>query len=272
MINIRLTCISICTVLFLAGCNSNEQHASQVIAIVDGKDVTVHQLNSLLQHQAQHLEQLPTLTALTDQLVDRQLLVNAALSEKLNRLPEIVQAVEDAKAQIYAEAYVDNLMKDTTLEQHNKVMTHLKESRPDIFSQHQTYQLQVLEIQQSVPLSTIDFILFKATRFDDVAHVLAEANVKTATKVIETVAENMPQGFYQKYVKTPQSGDFIIRKSNDSMQVIGIQSISPSPLSSDETEHLLKQMTQTELKRQISESAIKQLRALAEIRLMNNKN
>lgn len=93
----------------LAACGSSDPigKQTQVVAKVNGDEITVHQINGEMQRL-----QLPVANPqkvakqMLTSLIDRQLLVQEAQKLNLDRTPEVMQLVDAARAQIYAQAYL----------------------------------------------------------------------------------------------------------------------------------------------------------------------
>jgi hypothetical protein len=96
----------------LSACHSSDQKSGQTLVRVNGDEITVHQLNDELSHtpiaDKSATAQDAQRKQLLDALVDRQLLVGAAVHEKLDRDPNVMQAIDRAKAQILAQAYLQS--------------------------------------------------------------------------------------------------------------------------------------------------------------------
>ena len=94
----------------LASCGdkkASEEKVGQSIVSVNGDEITIHQLNAELQRaNVQPAQQEMAGKQITKALVDRQILVQEAIKEKLDRNPKVMQAIESAKTQILAQAYL----------------------------------------------------------------------------------------------------------------------------------------------------------------------
>lgn len=93
----------------LSACGSGDPGSkqTQVVAKVNGDEITVHQINGEMQRLQVPVAN-PQLVAkkMLNSLIDRQLLVQEAIKLNLDRTPEVVQLVDAARAQIYAQAYL----------------------------------------------------------------------------------------------------------------------------------------------------------------------
>lgn len=93
----------------LAACGSSDPigKQTQVVAKVNGDEITVHQINGEMQRlQVPVANPQKVAKQMLTSLIDRQLLVQEAQKLNLDRTPEVMQLVDAARAQIYAQAYL----------------------------------------------------------------------------------------------------------------------------------------------------------------------
>src|SRR5580658_8188845 len=86
----------ICTLSLVSGCGSHgtpEESATQVVARVNGRELTVSQLNrALIETHASDTNPAATQLAL-NRLIDQELMVQAAEKAKLDQEPDVVLRV-----------------------------------------------------------------------------------------------------------------------------------------------------------------------------------
>src|SRR5882724_4516486 len=99
--------------LMLAACGAKKEGgATQVAAKVNGDEITVHQINFVLQQQ-RNLRPDQAEAArhrVLEQLIEQQLAVQNAEKLKLDRDPKTVQALEMARRDILARAYLESVV------------------------------------------------------------------------------------------------------------------------------------------------------------------
>ncbi len=148
MIKRSLTLSVAMAVLVLAGCDKEEKKdATQVIAKVGDAEVTVHQLNHALSRlQGIKPEQAELARQkLAKSLVDQQVLVNAAMADKLDRDPNVLMDIEGAKREILAKAYMARHL--TAGKPAEGEVKAYYEQHPDLFAQRKVYDLLVIRLQ-----------------------------------------------------------------------------------------------------------------------------
>lgn len=125
----------------LLGCSNSEPGGkqTQVVAKVNGDEITVHQINSEMQRLQVPVAN-PQLVAkkMLESLIDRQLLVQEAIKLNLDRTPEVVQLVDAARAQIYAQAYLARKVSALGAATDKDVQQFMAE-HPEVFSRRKVF-------------------------------------------------------------------------------------------------------------------------------------
>lgn len=128
-----------------AGCGKKEECkvTTQVAAKVNADEITVHQVNNVLA-RAQNVtpETAPQAKReILNKLIDQQLAKQQAIEKKFDRSPAVVQAVEAARSEILARAYLEQIAaaqpKPTAEEVKQYFVDH-----PYLFTQRRIYALE----------------------------------------------------------------------------------------------------------------------------------
>lgn len=133
----------ICTLLLatLTACSSSEPGGkqTQVVAKVNGDEITVHQINSEMQRlQVPVANPQVVAKKMLESLIDRQLLVQEAIKLNLDRTPEVAQLVDAARAQIYAQAYLARKVSALSAATDKEVQQFMAE-HPEVFSRRKVF-------------------------------------------------------------------------------------------------------------------------------------
>lgn len=100
-----------CLALALTACNARDAvpsaagDATQVVAKVNGSELTLSQLNLLLNRSTGGAADAAGLRAALNELVREELLVQQATADKLDRDPDVMLRMEEARRQVLADAY-----------------------------------------------------------------------------------------------------------------------------------------------------------------------
>lgn len=143
-----LPCLLV-SLLLLAGCNKENAGAkdTQVIAKVNGEEISVHQLNAAMPNlQGLTPEAVAKLRRdVLDKLIRQQLAYEQAKEKKLDRNPKVMLEVESAKKEIVARAYVDQLASALPKPTDDDVSKYYVDN-PALFSNRHVYSLQELSL------------------------------------------------------------------------------------------------------------------------------
>jgi EpsD family peptidyl-prolyl cis-trans isomerase len=148
-------CAVACAVGVIAGCSAKDDSsaskpASQVAVKVNKEEISVHQIKDLLarsgnipQDQIENAR-----SAVVERLIDQELLLQQAKAEKLDRNPNVMQAIEFTRRDILARAYGEQVASKAPTPTQTEIDTFY-DKNPALFSARRIYNLQELNIQVS---------------------------------------------------------------------------------------------------------------------------
>ncbi|MFG6487519.1 EpsD family peptidyl-prolyl cis-trans isomerase [Roseateles sp. BYS78W] len=150
LINMRVSLLAaVAAAAVLAACGGDKgDKASQTAAKVNKEEITVHQINFVLQRQpGLKPEQAEAASRqVLERLIDQELAVQKAEEQKLDRDPRVVQQIEAAKREIIARAYVDRVGESVAKPTNDEITKYYNE-KPALFKDRRIYSLQELQIE-----------------------------------------------------------------------------------------------------------------------------
>ncbi len=166
------------TVALLGGCNrGSETPKGQVVATVNGDDITVHELNAELA-LARAPADVPRKTVeqvVLGRVVDRKILADVARDRKLDKNPDFLLAErrgEDGLLVQALEADIARKVPAPTREAAEKFI----ESHPDQFGQRKIYSVDQIQFLRPANIATMG--LEKANTMTDVAQLLSANKIE----------------------------------------------------------------------------------------------
>lgn len=132
--------------LVLTACGERppeKKAATQVVAKVNGGELSVHQINFVLQRTPN----IPPAQAdaakrqVLESLIDQELAVQQALQDKLERTPNVMQAIENARREILARAYLEQVVSKQVKPSAEEVRKFFGE-HPELFANRKIYRLE----------------------------------------------------------------------------------------------------------------------------------
>jgi EpsD family peptidyl-prolyl cis-trans isomerase len=264
----------------LAACNrgDGDKKPSQVAAEVNNDEITVHQVNQAMQR----LGRLPddrvaqAQKQVLDRLVDRQLLVQKAVEQKLDRSPEVVAAVEDSRRQILAQAYIQKVTGGAPKGSGDEIKDFYAK-HPELFQERRIYRFTQVAIavageqQQAVraELERLDKSPDKERIMPQLAEWLKQHNLQFRATQTTQAAEQLPLESLPRYHQM-KTGDIMFQPSPQGVVVSQLVAAQTQPLNEEQAKPFIEQYLQNRERLKISEDEMKRLRAAAKIKYMGD--
>ena len=144
--------LGLTVVVVMAACSKKDQpvksDASQIAAQVNDSEISIHQVQAMLQLQPALANQLGAAAPgrLLDSLIEQELAAQAARKAGLDSAPHVLQAMALAKREVLARAYQDQLGEKATAPDAAAVDRYY-DAHPELFAQRHQYALQETVIQ-----------------------------------------------------------------------------------------------------------------------------
>ncbi|MDR9834281.1 EpsD family peptidyl-prolyl cis-trans isomerase [Herbaspirillum huttiense] len=252
------------TMLFVAlsacGEKKSASSTSQVVAIVDGQEITIHQVNNELAKTggSQVTKQL------LDGLVARQLLVNAAKKDKLDADPAVLADMERARNLVLAQSYVASKLKSPARPLDQEV-EDLYRKNPDWFAQRKQYEFGQLVIARSNLTPELNTLMDQpGKRMDEVVAWLDSHRIQYARQqVVKTSADLPPQ--MNASLKTMERGALFVVLEGQTAILTSLQDVKNAPLSLAVATPQIIQYLVTQKQNQASEQLVERLKGEAKI-------
>ena len=255
------------TALLLVGCGgSKDKGASQTAAKVNKEEITVHQINFVLQQQrGLKPEQADAASRqILERLIDQELAVQKAEDLKLDRDPRVVQAVEAAKRDILARAYVDKASEAATKPSPEEISKYYND-KPALFKDRRIYNLQELAIEATpAQIATLRSELSAAKSITDFIDYLKSANLRFAANQAVRAAEQLPLATLDMFAKL-KDGQAILIPTATGAQVVVLAGSRAEPVDEARAKPAIEQYLYNEARRKMAETDMKSMRAAAKI-------
>ena len=258
--------------VFLTACGKHgeeKKSASQVAARVNSEEITVYQINSVLSKMG-NLDQasLPQVKhTVLDKLVDQELAVQAATESKLDRTPEVVQAIESARRDILTRAYfaklVSGLSKPTTTEINKYFDDH-----PELFSQRRIYNLQQIVVSGDASLlQKAKDQIASGKSMQEIADWLKASNAKFSAEGGTRAADQIPLEVLSK-LKEVKDGQSVIVEGQNSFLIAHVVSTQSQPMTQSDAIPRIQQFLNNQRANDVVMNELKRLKQEAKIDYM----
>ena len=237
-------------ILTLTACGDKEKAAaskggSQVVAKVNGDEISVHQINFQLNRVAQgkaltEAQSKDASKQILARLVDQQLLKQQATEAKLDRDPRILQAIEASKNEILAQAYLERLLSKAAKPSVTQIDAFYKE-KPELFESRRVFRLQELVINVGKDKYSEIAEKVNATKnINEVAVWLKEKNYPFTANSNVRAAEQLPMDFLKK-LQPLKDGDMIALSNDRSVSIVHLAASQSAPITRDKATPVIEQ-------------------------------
>lgn len=264
----KLCGLILLTALSISACGSKEKKNGQSLVRVDNEEITVLQLNEELQRtNVPPSQQDAASKQLLESMIDRQLIVAEAVRNKIDRSPEVVQAIERAKAQIIAQTYLQGktakLAKPTKAEIDDYFQKH-----PDYFSNRKQFDLLNVFIATKDFNDELKAIMAPAKSMDEVLVWMDRHQVQYKRGRLSRTSADLPPEMSTKLLNLPKGRLFIVNEGENTM-LISLIAIKDSPVSAKDAAPQIEEYLYKSRAKEMANTEIAHLRSLAKIVYLN---
>lgn len=263
---VSLTAATFAATLLLAGCGDRKPGASQVAAKVNKEEISVHQINFVLQQQrGLKPEQAETAgRQVLERLIDQELAVQKAQEMKIDRDPRVVQQIEQAKREIVARAYLEKVGEAAAKPSADDVKKYY-DDMPALFRERRVYSVQELAIEaRPDQVAALRTQLGTAKNINEFIDYLKNNNFRFIGNQAVRPAEQLPLTMLGDFAKM-KDGQAMLVPSANGAQVFVIASSRTEPVDEAKARPAIEQFLYNDTKRRLAESEIKSLRTDAKI-------
>lgn len=218
----------VCVVVALLGCDldkNKQDQPQQVMVKINSSEITLSEVDAALSKSpGLTTANLPSLrNAALEKLIDQELAVERALDQKLDRSPEVGNAIETAKRKVLAEAYLQQLIwrmpKPSAAEVHQYYEDH-----PELFAQRRVYELRVLALDPSPPIrASIHNMIGLGRSLDEIGDVLQSRKIPYSIESGSRAAEQLPFETLKKLASVKE-GSVVEIETSSGLQLLMLKS------------------------------------------------
>ena len=258
---------AVATALVLVGCGEKkDKAASQTAAKVNKDEVTVHQINFVLQQQRNlRAEQADGASKqILERLIDQQLALQKADEQKIDRDPRVVQQLEAARREIVARAYLEKVGEAAPKPTAEEIKKYFDE-KPALFRERRVYSIQEISIEakpEQVP--ALRDKLAASKNVNEFVEYLKASGLRFAGNQAVRAAEQLPFNTLEAMSKL-KDGQAVVVPAANGMQVVVLAGSRSQPVTEEQSRPAIEQFLLNERKRKLVEDDIKALRAAAKI-------
>jgi peptidyl-prolyl cis-trans isomerase C len=206
------------SVIAVAACgNDKPVKAGQALVKVNKEEITVHQLNTELKYagaQAANVDKEKLQSQVVESLVDRQVLVDAAVQSKLDRDAEVMQLLERSKAQILAQTYLQRKM--AALPRPTQVeITEYYRNNPELFAQRKLFELKHVMVSANDFTPEVKAATDSAKSVDEMATWLESKKIKFVKDQSNRTTADLPPNLLGQLSELAKGKPFIMKDASN---------------------------------------------------------
>lgn len=268
----RTTLLMLASAVLLSACGKEEAASkvqTQVAARVNKNEISVHQINAVLAKTPNIApEQVKQASGqVLEKLIDQQLLVEQAEGKKLDRDPNVLQAIESARREILARAYAEQLGAGISKPGSDEVRDYYIK-HPELFSERRIYNFNEVSMQNRDGLQQqIEAQMGKLRSLNDLVEWLKQNNIPfnaaSATKPAEQLPIELLPRLHQ--MKDGQMGMMPVQGRIVVMQLAASRTM---PIEEAKALPVIEQFLGNQRKIELINREMKQLREQAKIEYM----
>ena len=253
------------------GKKNSEEKTSQSIVRVNGDEITIHQLNNELKRaNVQPSQQDAAGKQIMQKLVDRQILVQEALKNKLDRNPRVMDIIENAKLQILAQAYLEDKVA-TIAKPTDAEIADYHAKHTEIFANRKIYVMyEVVFAVGADKVAELQSLSNSAKTMEDVNKWLEANQIKSASSQTTHAAETLPPELLSKLSKMA-IGDLIFINANGRTVAGRLVETKQVPIAEADAKPLIERILTGQKRKEAAEAEMKRLRTAAKIEYINKK-
>ena len=253
--------------LLSAGCEQKKSvEAAQAAARVNKEDVTVQQINNVLQQQrGLRPEQTEAASRqILERLIDQELAVQKAGELKLDREPRVLQQMEGARREILTRAYIDKVG-ETAAKPTAEDVAKYYEANPALFKDRRIYNLQEIAIEaKPEQLAQLRTQLGASKNIAEFVDYLKANDFRFAANQAMRAAEQLPLASLASFAAL-KDGQSLLSPSPSGAQVIVLAGSRSQPVTLEQATPAIEQFLLNERKRELVAADMKSLRQGAKI-------
>ncbi len=261
--------MALAAALVMAGCGDKKKDkptASQTAAKVNKEEITVHQINYVLQQQ-RGLKQEQAESAsrqILERLIDQQVALEKAEEQKLDRDPRVAQAIEAAKRDIIARAFYEKTGEQAAKPSDEDIRNYYN-AKPALFKDRRIYSLQEVTVESKPEqMDAIGAMLKKSKSATEFAELLKAADFRFAANQAVRAAEQLPLNALDA-VAAMKDGQAMLQPSPNGATAVFLVNSRTQAVDEVRARPAIEAFLLNERKRAMIEKEIKTLRAAAKV-------
>lgn len=256
--------------LVFSACDSEskEKKPGQALVSVNGKEITLLQLNDEVRRASVRADQYEAASKqLLESLIARQLIVDEAIRNKLDRAPEVMQSRERANAQVIAQAYLQGVVSKVAKPSKAEIDEYFQK-HPEYFAQRKQFDLTIVRIATKDLSHELKAIIGSAKSLDEVVAWLDKHNVKYFRNVASRSTTDLSSEMATLLQEKSKDPIFITNEQENSL-LISVNTIKGSPITAAAAAPQIERYLINQKYKEVTDAEIARLRSSAKVEYLS---
>lgn len=251
----------------LAGCGEGgKKPSTQVVAKVNGQEITVHQVNHVLQrlgaiNETQAKEAGKQVLV---GLVEQEAVLQTALEQKLDRDPNVVQAIDAARRQILVQAYLEKQAKGSPPSPDD--ISKYFDAHPELFEHRKMFRFN--EIIALPRPEQADAVRGEVERSGNdltrVARWLKEQKIAFRAGPGERASEQVPTELLPT-VGQMKEGDIATVNMQSGLGILQFVSAREQPVTKEQAKPVIERFLVNQKRMELAQAEVKRIKDAAKV-------
>jgi EpsD family peptidyl-prolyl cis-trans isomerase len=240
---------------------------SQIAVHVNDREISVHQVQAVLQRQPKLTEGARETAAaqVLEVLIDQELAAQAAIHQGLESDPAVIQTLQLARRETLARAYHERVAAKPVLPTSDEIDRYY-EDHPALFAQRQLYTFQeLLVVGDAAQIRALDEALKAIKDADATVDVVRERGLQFEARRFAQAAEDVPLGLLSQIYKAPV-GRAVVVPQKGGARVFSVVHAQAAPIDRRTATEAISKFLLAERKRRVVSQTMTALRKDANLR------
>lgn len=266
-LNLRLRVLLVISVLSILACGieKDDQPPPQTAAKVNRAEITVEQINFVLQQQNVPAGQVEAVRReVLERLINQELTLQRAKELQLERDAKVSQQLDVLQRDLIARAYIDRIVNNVPKPTYDEVREYYDKNQ-DLFKERKVYNFLEFDIiADSIDLDELKAGSQKISNASDITAWLKKQGLIFSTFKTSKAVEELPIAMVEVFVNL-KSGQYVVYKSDFGAKLMLLLDTQRQPLSEEQARVSIERFISNEKRRKVIEEDLNSLRNGAHI-------
>jgi peptidyl-prolyl cis-trans isomerase C len=262
---VRIACGALLMPVLLSCGAGSGARSSQVVATVNGQEITETQLNRALE-SAGVREVTPAIRKhAIESLATEELLVQAALKNEIDRDPGFVQALDHSRRKLLSQFFAERMIYPKAVISAADISDYYNK-QPLLFAQRRRFRLTTFQANAADVTPAVRTELDAVNSVEKVRGVLDRHGIKYTTELASVAPEQLPVDELEAFAKAAVGDLFVNPRDDGSVLLMAVAAIEEDvPMTLERARPLIEQYLQNARNQSAAAEYIARVRASAQI-------